>query len=707
MLVGAPAQMVMFQSSSSVSGSLLPSDWDGTVTPPAGAPNYFGQIHDNAQFGGTDGYDIFEFHVDWTTPGNSTFTGPTFISTNPFSHVNGIPQLSGTTLDDLSDRVMNRLNYRNFGPYASMVSCHTIDVGGGRAGVRWYEFRNSGSGWTLYQQGTFAPDDGLYRWMPSIAINADGAIAIGYSVSSSTIYPEIRYTGRLSGDAPGLMTIPEETIYASGGAQNGGLTRWGDYTQMTVDPDGQTFWYVNQYQPSTGSFNWKTRIASFSFGPPCPIDLPTNPSPADAATDLPISGNTLSWTNGAGANQVEVWFGETGSLTQVYDGSPITSLSLAPYEPLTYNTTYLWKVVGKNDTCSVSGDTWSFTTMQDPNLVTVFDEPFDNLNCWTAIGPMGTTNWLISQSNNALGSPTSELHLNWTPEFNGLSQLLSCPINSSSAYLNNVSLKHFCDFFDDPAPYMGLAVTYDGGATSTSIWEFQPVGGNIGPEDITVDFQPTSDTYQLILYCNGNSFNIDHWYVDDIMITYATPVELTSFNAVANSGKVLLSWATATETNNRGFEIERQSANTEFQKVGFVSGSGTTTEPRTYSYADNNLNTGSYTYRLKQVDLNGTFEYSNEVEVEVEAPAIFALDQNYPNPFNPTTSIKYSIPQDRHVRLNVYNLLGQNVATLVNSIQKAGQHEVNFDASNLASGVYFYKLEAGTNTSIKKMLLMK
>ncbi len=107
---------------------------------------------------------------------------------------------------------------------------------------------------------------------------------------------------------------------------------------MVVDPDGQTFWYLNQYHPSTSSFNWKTRIASFSFGPPCPIDPPTNPNPPDGTVDVPLAGNTATWTNGAGADQIELWFGESGSLVQVYDGTPVTSFSLAPVEPLTYDT---------------------------------------------------------------------------------------------------------------------------------------------------------------------------------------------------------------------------------------------------------------------------------------------------------------------------------------------------------------------------------
>ncbi|HEY6906778.1 MAG TPA: T9SS type A sorting domain-containing protein, partial [Ignavibacteriaceae bacterium] len=199
------------------------------------------------------------------------------------------------------------------------------------------------------------------------------------------------------------------------------------------------------------------------------------------------------------------------------------------------------------------------------------------------------------------------------------------------------------------------------------------------------------------------------WAVDNIQVTgwNMIPVELTSFTANASNGNVVLNWSTATETNNRGFEVQRKTANSQFQKVGFVAGSGTTSEIRNYSYSDDNLTSGDYTYRLKQIDLDGTSKYSNEVEVQVSVPAEFALEQNYPNPFNPSTVIKYSIPADQQVKLNVYNLLGENVMTLVNRVEKAGQHEVNFNASNLASGVYFYKLEAGTNTSIKKMILMK
>jgi hypothetical protein len=453
MLNGNSAQMVMFTRPSSTTWSLLPSDWNGATTPPAGAPNYFGQIHDNSRYGGTDGFDIYAFSVNWTTPGSSTFTGPTFLTTTAFGGFSGgVPQLgTSQTLADMTAMTMNRLDYRNFGTHQSMVVCHVINGGGNRAGMRWYEFRNTGAAWSLYQQGTYAPADGLHRWMGSIAINAAGHIALGYSVSSSTMYPAIRYTGRYASDPLGQMTITEETIWAGTGSQTG-LDRWGDYTQMSVDPNGINFWYINQYQPSTGSFNWRTRIA-----------------------------------------------------------------------------------------------------------------------------------------------------------------------------------------------------------------------------------------------------NID----------YTIPVELVSFTANAVREDVELNWRTATETNNQGFEIHRKQDNGDYAQVGYAAGFGTTTEPKSYSFIDSKLNAGSYTYRLKQIDFDGSYEFSDEINVEVELPLQYALEQNYPNPFNPSTTIKYSITEDGFVKLAVYNMLGEEVAELVNSFQKADRYEVNFNAMGLSSGVYIYKIETTNFSESKKLVLMK
>jgi hypothetical protein len=193
------------------------------------------------------------------------------------------------------------------------------------------------------------------------------------------------------------------------------------------------------------------------------------------------------------------------------------------------------------------------------------------------------------------------------------------------------------------------------------------------------------------------------------------PVELTSFTADVNGAGVSLHWQTATETNNKGFEIERSQHSLvngqKWEKIGYAAGFGTTTEPKTYSFTDNNVTSGAYSYRLKQIDFDGSYSYSNEVEVEVDAPLQFALSQNYPNPFNPTTQIEYSIPQDDYVSLRVYNALGQQVATLVNGIVKAGSHSVSFNASSaaggLSSGIYYYRIQSDNKVLVKKMMLMK
>jgi len=187
------------------------------------------------------------------------------------------------------------------------------------------------------------------------------------------------------------------------------------------------------------------------------------------------------------------------------------------------------------------------------------------------------------------------------------------------------------------------------------------------------------------------------------------PVELTSFTATAKAGKVNLIWNTATEINNSGFEIERSFDGNSFVTVGFVKGNGTTTQPKSYSYTDAIELQGieNIYYRLKQVDYNGAINYSDVVSVLFDIPTEFALGQNYPNPFNPATKIKYSVPQNSLVTIAVYDLTGQEVALLLNEVKEAGNYEINFDASQLSSGVYFYKMTSNNFSQVKKMSILK
>jgi hypothetical protein len=268
MLAGQPATQQCFLRSDD--GGMLPADQDGTILPASGTPNYVMSF-------GTNSLNLYKFHVDWTTPANSTFTGPTVLPVAAFGEACGggacVPQPSTQNkLDSLGDRLMYRLAYRKFGDgHEALVVNHSVSVAAAtrgkksnQTGVRWYEVRSPGGTPVVYQQGTYAPTSD-YRWMGSAAMDKAGNLAIGYSISSSGTRPGIRFTGR--GPADPLGTLGAETNLLSGvGSQTGSLHRWGDYSSLSVDPDDDcTFWYTTEYLQTTGSFNWSTRVGSFKL----------------------------------------------------------------------------------------------------------------------------------------------------------------------------------------------------------------------------------------------------------------------------------------------------------------------------------------------------------------------------------------------------------------------------------------------------------
>src|SRR5438876_160396 len=303
MLAGQPATQQRFQTGTAY-GGLLASTLDGSRLPPAGSPNYL------VALGTTSSLATWKYHVDWTTPSNSTFSAPTSLAVASYSEACAggtcIPQ-SGTTqrLDSLADRVMYRLAYRNFGDHEALVVNHSVTAGSS-TGVRWYELRPSGGNLTVFQQGTYAPD-ASYRWMGSIAMDQAGGIGLGFSVSSSSLKPQIHYTGRLATDPAGQMSQGEGTIINGAGAQTGrGLSRWGDYTSMGIDPaDGCTFWYANEYIPANGAFNWSTRIGTFKL-PGCGVtnDFLISASPSSvSATQNGSATSTIATAVTSGSEQ--------------------------------------------------------------------------------------------------------------------------------------------------------------------------------------------------------------------------------------------------------------------------------------------------------------------------------------------------------------------------------------------------------------------
>jgi len=487
-LTGDPtAKMVVFNMSALLSNidGFLPADLDGPA-PASPVPGYF-MGHQDA----SDRLAIFEMMVDWNNVNNSTLTGPTLIPVAAFDgNLNNIPQPKpGSSLDPLTFAMMFRLGFRDMGTYYAMVANHTVDVNDRKnhAGIRWYELRNSGSGWSLYQQGTYAPDSD-HRWMGSIAMNGNGDIGLGYSVSSRSTYPSIRFTGRKSGDPLGQMTVAEQTIIAGTGSQTQ-TSRWGDYSDLVVDPvDDATFWYTQEYVQTTGAYNWWTRIGAFQLQGGGGGGTPTS-----VHVESIVTG-----TQGAGHGQ------KRGKATvTIFDdlGGPVAGAVVTGTFSGTFN------------------ETQSGTTGADGTVVL--------LTSATAKGKVSVS---------------------------------------------------FC----------------------------------------------VNDVVASLPY-NPN---------DNASPAYACPAAMVTTDPLA---------------------------------------------PHTAELTD----------RLAGV------------------PDRFKLSQNYPNPFNPTTSIAYDLPEAAFVKLAVYNALGEQVLVLVNRQQAAGSYRAQFNASELPSGVYLYRLEANNFVAMKKMVLTR
>jgi hypothetical protein len=453
------------------------------------------------------------------------------------------------------------------------------------------------------------------------------------------------------------------------------------------------------YRTTDGGANW-TQVnngITETIGVQALMIHPDNPNIAwvcifDGVAD---AVNGLYKTTDGGTN----WFPIINGIGTIKN---FLALAMSPTDP---NTIYLGSSFSVATSTGPSviykstdgGSNWVLSSNGLPTDPTEIN-PVRTLNVSTA-NPNVVTAGLFMNTATLLGGfyVSTDAGANWVRKHNGLPSLTGLLIRSAAIR----------PLFDNQF-YVGLD---GGGGVNIGVWATTDGGDNwfdfnggtmFNTYTIrALVFNPTGN-HTLFAGCGSLTGQGVYEY------TYSfVPVELVSFSAEVFNGNVNLSWTTATEINNFGFEVERSSETTEFRTIGFVDGSGTTTEPQEYSYIDRTTSSGTYFYRLKQVDLNGRYEYFDAIEVDVKATLGFDLGQNYPNPFNPGTAISYQLPVNSFVTLIIYDVLGNEVAALVNEQKSAGTYEVEFNASDFGSGVYFYTLRAGDYVATKKMILMK
>jgi hypothetical protein len=360
-----------------------------------------------------------------------------------------------------------------------------------------------------------------------------------------------------------------------------------------------------------GTYSNYIGLDLFEAGTPCPIDLATNPNPADGAVDIPISGNTAQWINGGGADSICVYFGEVGNLQLVYDGTLISSLSLASVEPLSYRTNYGWQIVGKNDSCLVPGPVWKFTTEMDPNIVCAFMDDFADTINWSAVNLNDPCDWGYSTTPDIPGSIWG------SPDFPATADSFYAFASSDACGNDTAMNAYFNGIFSlDASQYQTVWIEFDSDIEVSGI----PVPEDTAAVDVSID-----------------------------------------------------SGATWTRVFLRQADTPSEQAVVDISGIAGMQGD---IRFRLYYYGDY-----SWHWALDNfaVYLDG---FIPPVGVENIVPNVFALEQNYPNPFNPNTKIKFNLGADSRVTLTVFNILGQEVVTLINGKLPAGSHDINFNGAN-------------------------
>jgi Bacterial Ig-like domain (group 3) len=472
--VSAPA-FVCFQLSSPYA-SLLPSDLDGATAPPAGSPNFLLDIDPSS-----GALNLWKFHVDFTNTKNSTFTGPTSIAgvalfTAPCLNTQDCIPQPGTTrkLDALGDRLMYRLAYRNFGDHESIVANHTVLTAGGNTGVRWYEVRSPNGTAAIYQQGTFAPDTDN-RWMGSIAMDQAGNIGVGYSVASSATYPSIRYTGWQVGNS--LGTLQAETSLVAGGGSQTGYNRWGDYSAMRIDPsDDCTLWYTQEYQATTQSADWNTRIGSFKFSS-CGQALTSTTTTLASSPNPSTYGQLVTFTATLTLSSGTIT--PTGSVT-FKDGSTILGSSTLDLSGVATFATSSLASGSHSITAVYSGDS-NYSSSTSSVLTQIVSQASTSTTLTSSLNPStyGTGVTFTATVSPATATGTAQF-------FDGTTSLGTASLSGGTASQSTSALS---------VGTHTLTATYSGdsnftGSTSNAVTQTV----NPGPTDFSISTSPTSQS---------------------------------------------------------------------------------------------------------------------------------------------------------------------------------------------------------------------
>lgn len=699
--------------------SALPAHGTAGV-PSLGTPCYLFYFQDDAWGVSSDQVKIWEVSVDWTNTANSTISSPTVINVSPFdsqfdANWNDIEQPNTTQrLDGIPGAFMYMAQYREFSGYASVVLNHTVDVDGtNHGGIRWYELRNTSGTWSLYQEGTFSPD-AESRWLGSICMDYQGNIALAYSVSGPTVYPSIRYTGRYANDPLGQMTLNEQDIIVGTGAQSS-INRWGDYSQMTIDPtDDATFWYTGEYVLSGGTR--RTRIASFKIANDFNDDIGvvSVDNPVDGVLTASESVTVTIFNFGLNAESnfpVSYQINGGTAVNETYTGTLAANTS-AQY---TFTTTADMSVTGPYDIIAYTGLTGDQYNANDTTMVTVNHLYSNDVGISAITAPTNastTASETVTVTVNNYGTasqssfPVSYQINGGTPVTETYTGTLAAGANSSFSFSTTADLSALGTYNFVAYTDLNGDSDHSNDTSSTSVQHnmCQPVGD--------CSFGDGFNTFQLGTINNNSGCDANGYGDYTNMMTDLSLGSLDSVHATSGYGDQYVS-AWIDYNDNFTFEVSELL----IQNQVFGAGQGTGTVPIDFGFSvPSNANLGQHLFRIRSQwqansdDPCADVTYGETEDYMVNIVSGVGIDENYKNVDLKVRSLgngKFVLTLtglNEVVSIKVHNTIGQKV--FENKTVNAGENlTFEIDLSDYAQGYYLMNIGNKNFNLVRKLIV--